>query len=652
MSTQEGLEFHLTDPVIDSEFNNDPNQTAIERIGRGINMMAAFTGSVYFLNPIKRKWDLRHLLYSADVLYLLKSFSAREPIDQFDCKRASITVVDNPFPEQTEIAKAIVVGKKVSGFDFSQFKGGQNVEQDLTRALASPSSSMTLDQIIATGSWCFQALTDNENELWLLNLTKATPVEYKMRPVFTTHPDRDYKLIQIREMAKEIANIPHLLQQRKIALVKKDIETMQTWVKQLKSEGQSSKEQEYRIRELHELLDIYLYAIENPKSPVDTRKYDVSSAERRIYMTELRARSLRIQASKQASYESPEYDPNYTPLDPAVVRNLLSSGTEATNFSQIMQELSTLLNPNDLNIDWEKELYVTDFATVHPGTLTVDRNTKVPVQAKVPLKSATMTEEKRKRLVREALVLRQCRHPNLIRFYGVIYLGNDVYSMITESVIGEDMSGLLMKWRIPRYWGTVLLKDVAAGMEYLHDVQKVKHRDLNPRNILISAQGPQLTAKISEFGMVSTPVQNAANPNQTTRPYYGTPVYAAPELPELNHTPAVDVFSFAYIMWQMDSRRAPFIHEKENMMDHLERTKDYNLREKLFDTCIWNPLIVQSWQTEPKERPPFRILRRQLVDLETCFYGPPGDQSVLDETCYAQWKTDMVEEYREFGLSV
>ena len=61
------------------------------------------------------------------------------------------------------------------------------------------------------------------------------------------------------------------------------------------------------------------------------------------------------------------------------------------------------------------------------------------------------------------------------------------------------------------------------GIEYLHQVLKVKYRDLKPENLLVKKDGH---IKITDFGL-SKPFKRRYDISNT---FTGTPEYLAPEM--------------------------------------------------------------------------------------------------------------------------
>jgi serine/threonine-protein kinase len=106
--------------------------------------------------------------------------------------------------------------------------------------------------------------------------------------------------------------------------------------------------------------------------------------------------------------------------------------------------------------------------------------------------------------------------------------------------------GHLRRYLAERDWdfgiGVVLLKQVAHGMEYLHNLPKeIIHGDLKPENVLIDATG---IAKIADFGL-----SRATDPTAPGQPACipGTPGYIGPEVYDGVFDLPTDVFAWSMI---------------------------------------------------------------------------------------------------------
>lgn len=100
----------------------------------------------------------------------------------------------------------------------------------------------------------------------------------------------------------------------------------------------------------------------------------------------------------------------------------------------------------------------------------------------------------RKRIIREAEIWRRIQHDHILPLYGVAYDGEHV------SLVSPWMeNGNIIEYfrENPAASKILMLKEIAQGMEYLHEKQIV-HGDLRGNNILVDANGH---ARIADFGV-------------------------------------------------------------------------------------------------------------------------------------------------------
>ena len=101
---------------------------------------------------------------------------------------------------------------------------------------------------------------------------------------------------------------------------------------------------------------------------------------------------------------------------------------------------------------------------------------------------------------------------------------------------------------LPLQLAVHLVLGAARGMRYLHSLGII-HRDLKPANLLVTNDW---TAKIADFGM------SRITDKLMTRGV-GTPIYTSPEALEgRSYTLKADVYSFAFVLWEIVTREIPF----------------------------------------------------------------------------------------------
>lgn len=119
-------------------------------------------------------------------------------------------------------------------------------------------------------------------------------------------------------------------------------------------------------------------------------------------------------------------------------------------------------------------------------------------------------------------MLQECDHPNIIKSYGA-FLTEQGVSIALEYMNAGSLASILTKiGRIPEQILGMITVQLLKGLQYLHKVKKIIHRDIKPHNILLTTNG---AVKIADFG-VSGSIRNSFDCMQN---YAGTVSYMSPE---------------------------------------------------------------------------------------------------------------------------
>jgi len=153
--------------------------------------------------------------------------------------------------------------------------------------------------------------------------------------------------------------------------------------------------------------------------------------------------------------------------------------------------------------------------------------------------------------------------------------------------------------------------DIANGMHHLHTHSNLPiiHRDLKSPNVLMASYNfdDPVVCKVTDFGLAGVKLTIA-----TER--VANPRWLAPEIMRGDEfTPEADVFSFAVIMWETLARKMPWIDQGFNSV-----VEDFIKNgQRLIIPPNTNPdfenLINKCWSQDPKARPNFGNLTRELV---------------------------------------
>ncbi len=156
------------------------------------------------------------------------------------------------------------------------------------------------------------------------------------------------------------------------------------------------------------------------------------------------------------------------------------------------------------------------------------------------------------RFVREAEILYQLDHPNIVKVRNV-RIDSDPAYIEMEFVEGESLEKRLRRGGLPFEHAISVMTELADAVAYLHK-QGVCHRDLKPANILIDSNGH---TRIVDFGLALESDRSRLTQAGMT---FGTVSYAPPEwiTPEDMRPQMWDLYGLGVIFWEILTGRVAF----------------------------------------------------------------------------------------------
>lgn len=158
----------------------------------------------------------------------------------------------------------------------------------------------------------------------------------------------------------------------------------------------------------------------------------------------------------------------------------------------------------------------------------------------------------RQRFLREAKSAGRLNHPNIVTIFDVGEQDGVAY-MAMELLEGRSLQQILAE--SPRLPFDTIADIVAQIADALDRAQQlgIVHRDVKPANIVVSASGH---AKLTDFGVAYVPASTMTQ----TGTMIGSPRYMSPEqVLGLPIDPRSDIFSLGGVLYEMLTRRAPFV---------------------------------------------------------------------------------------------
>lgn len=162
-----------------------------------------------------------------------------------------------------------------------------------------------------------------------------------------------------------------------------------------------------------------------------------------------------------------------------------------------------------------------------------------------------------RRFAREAQVLAQLDHPNILPIYDYGEQSNLAY-LITPYIAGGSLKDLLQARRLlPPTEALHLITQALNALQYAHE-RGLIHRDIKPGNMLLKSDN---TLLLSDFGLVKVLSAHGAAiiaVTQTGQIIAGTPEYMAPEQAFGQPMPASDIYSIGVVLYEMLTGTRPF----------------------------------------------------------------------------------------------
>ncbi|MBC8028555.1 MAG: protein kinase [Pyrinomonadaceae bacterium] len=151
------------------------------------------------------------------------------------------------------------------------------------------------------------------------------------------------------------------------------------------------------------------------------------------------------------------------------------------------------------------------------------------VAIKTLLPEFAVSDKAMRRFMREIDVAAALKHANIVEFLdrgvnqGVVYL-------VTEFIDGPDAAKLAdaRGGHLPLQEGLAIISQALAALSHAHG-QGYIHRDIKDQNILVSGSWPNITAKLTDFGLAKSFTQSGMSGVTVAGEMAGTLAYMPPE---------------------------------------------------------------------------------------------------------------------------
>ena len=205
-------------------------------------------------------------------------------------------------------------------------------------------------------------------------------------------------------------------------------------------------------------------------------------------------------------------------------------------------------------------------------------------------------------LVEEASLVRKLAHEHIVRVYDWARdPATSSYFIIMEYLDGQDLESYLSRHSrctLPQV--LAMLSPVADALHYAWNKHKLVHRDLKPSNLMLTQAGDTklldfgISARLrshTQAGLISSlPTTMTA----TRSPFAGTAGYRAPEAGSHQHSPSLDVYAVAVMIYQMLEAAMPF--------GEFRHPQQQALQPAALNALQWQ-VLQSGFAIQPDQRP-------------------------------------------------
>ncbi|KAJ7543878.1 hypothetical protein O6H91_09G057100 [Diphasiastrum complanatum] len=310
---------------------------------------------------------------------------------------------------------------------------------------------------------------------------------------------------------------------------------------------------------------------------------------------------------------------DYKSVHASLIEEALSNNSPITASAAELEAIARGLQIiRNSDLEERRELGSGTFGTVYHGKW---RGSDVAIKRiKASCFAGSPSEQERLKadFWREACILAQLHHPNVVAFYGVVPDGpGGTLATVTEYMVNGSLKQVLRRndRALDRRRRSIIAMDATFGMEYLHG-KNIVHFDLKCDNLLVNMRDPHRPiCKVGDLGLSKVKHQTLVSGGVR-----GTLPWMAPELLNGNSSKVcekVDVFSFGIVMWELLTGEEPYadLHYGAIIGGIVNNT----LRPTVPKWCdsAWKSLMERCWSADPLQRPSFAEIAYELRAMST-----------------------------------
>ncbi len=215
-----------------------------------------------------------------------------------------------------------------------------------------------------------------------------------------------------------------------------------------------------------------------------------------------------------------------------------------------------------------------------------------------------MSDKEKEQIVTEVNILRELKHPNIIRYYDrIIDKKESKIYIIMEYCEGGDINQLIKRYKksneyIPEDLIWKIFTQVLLAIHAIHNHKegKILHRDIKPSNIFLDKDN---NIKLGDFGLS----RELSVESKFAYSHVGTPYYMSPEqIDETKYNEKSDIWSLGCFLYELTTLKPPF--QARNQIQLAMRIKEGKVEKinKRYSEELWR-VIIWMLNTNYEKRP-------------------------------------------------
>jgi serine/threonine protein kinase len=235
------------------------------------------------------------------------------------------------------------------------------------------------------------------------------------------------------------------------------------------------------------------------------------------------------------------------------------------------------------------------------------------------------------RFERESVVGAHAKHVNVATATDFGKDSDGSYYLVLELIGGITLAELLRRGPIDVGRAVDIARQIARGLEAIHALG-IYHRDLNPRNVMVS-EAPPDAVKLIDFGFAKVPIERFSNEAKSAAVLtskgvvFGTIGYVAPESAFGMHAvgQAADLYALGVLLYEMLTGEHPYdksdqkelyrCHQMEPPPPFHDRAPERDAPAELEKICM------RLLEKAPRDR--YGSAEEVLEALDEAFSAPP-----------------------------